>query len=852
MAANNPPQEAVFKSHDGLQITITDGDILSVPADTLVTREHPNLSPASQLCRSFCRVAGITTADWIDYVKKIYRRLEHTTVISKVTKKPSPFNYVFHAIVDSSQLSTIDLEKLYVDVLSKAEKNNVQSLATPLLVSENIRQKNPINVLMKCLENHKRRYLENVYLGASSSMEFQKMYDSGRKHLTLERDNMSSGRSTSETVTTMNDKTQKYSVRVAASSYDDSAVVSDEVRSNPTRKEDLIKSESFTFNSKLKVVVCHGDIFKSGTQALVTGENKQLCPLSSDWKRYCLLKWISEEQWKTDFKRKHVFIEDNKVYTDPRPTHECFKYVFHAIVYPYHEYGERTWLNEMKKLYENVVRDTEIYVSSIAMPLLTTENVPRGFAIDAALQSLAEIKTTLKEVHIYVPNLDDINKILSSCRQNVDKFIDMVNSSDVWNKNDSASKSHTSSVPSTDTAPSNKNFLSHDSDKLPMTNSIDKKSECFTNVSNIKIVISDGDVLDSQTDVLVTGECPCLIKKSDICRRYCQKEGLSERDWKTYLKENYCDMNTVCRSARPKVLSFDCVFHAIVSRYTGKDLWLHNMTQLYRNIVDKATDYKTSSIAMPLLTSVLDAVPRELAIEAAVKSLSCISSSTIKEIHVVASSLEFEEIRRCFKDHLRPASDPSRFDRSPTTSKQTLPMVYTDESTSSHGVWSSSNTSPATTSYPNNSASRDFFSSSKTYLTTSRDPHPFREKNSPTASLQNQSTSLDLYPSSTLTTTSLRNQSTSHDLYPSSTSTTTSLRNQSTSHDLYPSSTSTTTSLRNQSTSHDLYPSSTSTTTSLRNQSTSHDLYPSSTSTTTSLRNQSTSHDLYQLHPVLT
>ncbi|XP_041360628.1 uncharacterized protein LOC121376909 [Gigantopelta aegis] len=137
MAANNPPQDAVFKSSAGLKVTITDGDILGVHADVLVTRENPDMSPASELCLSFCRNAGIKTADWIHDVKKIHRQLEPNTVISKhLGKHGFPYTHVFHVIVESSNLSTEDLDKLYLDVLSKAEKFQVQSLVMPLLVSE--------------------------------------------------------------------------------------------------------------------------------------------------------------------------------------------------------------------------------------------------------------------------------------------------------------------------------------------------------------------------------------------------------------------------------------------------------------------------------------------------------------------------------------------------------------------------------------------------------------------------------------------------------------------------------------------------------------------------------------------
>ncbi|XP_041379631.1 uncharacterized protein LOC121392511, partial [Gigantopelta aegis] len=419
------------------------------------------------------------------------------------------------------------------------------------------------------------------------------MCESGRKYLTF------------GTVAITNGATKEnFSVRATASSGD-SAVVSDEVRSIPTRKEDMIKFESFTFNSKLKVVICHGDIFKSGTQALLTGENRELFPLSSDWKRYCLSKRMSEEQWKTDFKRKHVFIRHSEVYMDPRPIHECFKYVFHAIVYPYHAYGERTWLNEMKKLYENVVKETEIYdISSIAMPLLMTENVPRGYAVDAAVQSLAEIKTTLKQVHIYVSSLDDFDKMCNSCWKhevlNVDTFVDMVSSSGARNKNDSASKSHTLLAPSTDTAQFNnlssqRHESSHPSSEHQLENGL-----IFT--------VHLEDILKVGADAVVTGESPDLSVMSLVTQKLCESGGIRYNVWRDHLLTRHRRLKfgkVYETSTSITDLPYRYSFHAIMYVYrSGYDMeWATGMDEIYSNIINKAEEKVLRSVVMPLLGS---------------------------------------------------------------------------------------------------------------------------------------------------------------------------------------------------------------------------------------------------------
>ena len=132
MAAINPSQEATFKSTNGLKITILQGDILDLKADVFVTGEFPNLSPPSELCQSFCRGTRIRTEEWIKDIKLLYSRLEHKTVISKITKYPNPYRVVFHVIFNPFQLATRDLEGLYLDVLNKAEKK-YRSLAMPLL-----------------------------------------------------------------------------------------------------------------------------------------------------------------------------------------------------------------------------------------------------------------------------------------------------------------------------------------------------------------------------------------------------------------------------------------------------------------------------------------------------------------------------------------------------------------------------------------------------------------------------------------------------------------------------------------------------------------------------------------------
>ena len=131
MAAINPSQEATFKSTNDLKITILQSDILDLKADVFVTGEFPNLSPPSELCQSFCRGTRIRTEEWIKDIKLLYSRLEHKTVISKITKYPNPI--VFHVIFDPFQLATRDLEGLYLDVLNKAEKLQCRSLAMPLL-----------------------------------------------------------------------------------------------------------------------------------------------------------------------------------------------------------------------------------------------------------------------------------------------------------------------------------------------------------------------------------------------------------------------------------------------------------------------------------------------------------------------------------------------------------------------------------------------------------------------------------------------------------------------------------------------------------------------------------------------
>ena len=150
----------------------------------------------------------------------------------------------------------------------------------------------------------------------------------------------------------------------------DSAVTSNRMDGTPTWKEDRTKLQTFTFSSKLKVVICVGDIFQSHTDMLVTGENRDLIPLSSVCRQYCLLEGTSEDKWRTDLKAKHPFyIEAGMVYQNTEPNSVAFDCVCHAIVPRY--YFERPWLAKMSELYENIFRKAEkSKYHSIAMPLL--------------------------------------------------------------------------------------------------------------------------------------------------------------------------------------------------------------------------------------------------------------------------------------------------------------------------------------------------------------------------------------------------------------------------------------------------------------------------------------------------
>ena len=245
----------------------------------------------------------------------------------------------------------------------------------------------------------------------------------------------------------------------------------------------------------------------------------------------------------------------------------------------------------------------------------------------------------------------------------------------------------------------------------------------------------------------------------------------------------------------------------------------------------------------------LDTTPRDWAIKAAEQALSETMSSTVTEIHLVAStSKDYEKICQNFRDcsSFHPYKNNTKngilFDPSVNTNGTDM-----EWSNSMHGL----------TSLQNKSMSLDPYTSSTTSSTvtslqnrsTSPGPYTSRTMTSTVTSLQNKSTSLDTYTSRTMTSTvtSLQNRSTSPDPYTSSTtsSTVTSLQNKSTSPGPYSSRTmtSTVTSLQNKSTSLDTYTSRTmtSTVTSLQNKSTSPDPYTSSTtsSTVTSLQNKS-------------
>ena len=67
--------------------------------------------------------------------------------------------------------------------------------------------------------------------------------------------------------------------------------------------------------------------------------------------------------------------------------------------------------------------------------------------MDAAVQSLSKMKSTLREVHIFVSSTEDFDKICSCCyRQEqpaVDQFIDTVSAPSPLVKNDFTSRSRT-------------------------------------------------------------------------------------------------------------------------------------------------------------------------------------------------------------------------------------------------------------------------------------------------------------------------------------------------------------------------------------------------------------------------
>ena len=66
---------------------------------------------------------------------------------------------------------------------------------------------------MTCLANHQKKYLDHVYLGTSSSADFRKACDSGRKHLKTEREPISHTTFNMPSVNTG----QTYSVHATAS-----------------------------------------------------------------------------------------------------------------------------------------------------------------------------------------------------------------------------------------------------------------------------------------------------------------------------------------------------------------------------------------------------------------------------------------------------------------------------------------------------------------------------------------------------------------------------------------------------------------------------------------------------------
>ena len=151
--------------------------------------------------------------------------------------------------------------------------------------------------------------------------------------------------------------------------------------------------------------------------------------------------------------------------------------------------------------------------------------------------------------------------------------------------------------------------MDHGSEALSRDITPAEKSEHFTNEFGIKIIVSHSDIIDSDTDVLVTVEREILLIPSDILKRYCLKERLSHTAWEKYLQKkygcSYFDPKRVYRSEKPKVLSFRCVFHVIAKYYPDyrKDECLQSMKQLYRYVVEKATGYGMFSIALPLLAT---------------------------------------------------------------------------------------------------------------------------------------------------------------------------------------------------------------------------------------------------------
>ncbi|XP_053390228.1 uncharacterized protein LOC128553135 isoform X2 [Mercenaria mercenaria] len=202
-----------------------------------------------------------------------------------------------------------------------------------------------------------------------------------------------------------------------------------------------------------------------------------------------------------------------------------------------------------------------------------------------------------------------------------------------------------------------------------------KKERSYT-CGNIFVRVYEANILDVPVDCIVNAANGDLQHSGGVAKDIAEAAGLSlTQECSLIIKEKgRLPVTSVVRTTAGNLSRYKCVLHAVGPHFADYSPIMksnlnkceHDLHETIRTCLTEASDMKLQSIALPMISSGLFHVPKEVCAIQYAKALKEFSStrSSLREIHFVDKSRDMIDIVRTTFDAMITHGKPAPFDTS--------------------------------------------------------------------------------------------------------------------------------------------------------------------------------------------